>query len=76
MPTDMTCIQSTFTWHERGRIDFYIGTSFANCPAQELFDRKQWEIGWIEAFDQAEKREVRIAARAADTVLQRLRPKS
>jgi len=36
-----------FTWQERGKIDHLIGTFFADCPASDLFDRQEWEKGWL-----------------------------
>jgi len=61
-----------FTWEQRGWIDHSIGVTFANSPAPDLFEREAWEKGWLEAADEAHKREVRIASRAAQVVLARL----
>lgn len=58
-----------FTPYQRGKIDYAIGTSFAHCPATDLFDREQWEQGYIDAADEQQKREVRIAARVQSAVL-------
>jgi ribosome modulation factor len=51
-----------FTWEQRGRIDFIIGTLFSNCPAETLFERNQWEEGWQAAWFQEQKRVLRVSA--------------
>jgi len=62
-----------FDWQQRGKLDHALGTSFSNSPAPDLFERQEWEKGWLDAADEAHKRELRIASRAAQIVLQRLR---
>jgi len=49
-----------FIWEQRGRIDFIIGTSFGNSPAETLFERDEWEKGWQAGFEAAQRRILRV----------------
>jgi len=64
-----------FTWLQRGKIDHAIGVSFSESPAPDLFEREEWEKGWIAAEEQQQKLLVRIAATAGNRVLASMRRK-
>lgn len=57
-----------FTWHQRGAIDRILGIPFSESPAPDLFERDEWEKGWLAQDEYEQKLLVRIAATAADRV--------
>jgi len=61
-----------FTWYQRGQIDFMCGVSYGNCPAQTLFERDEWEKGWQEQYDSAEKRRVSVGAKTPASLFSRM----
>jgi len=44
-----TANANDFTWEQRGAVDYIIGVPFSGCQAESLFDRDEWEKGYIEA---------------------------
>lgn len=40
-----------FNWEQRGRLDFTCGIPFSQSPAPDIFQRDEWEKGWLLASD-------------------------
>lgn len=66
---------NAFTWYQRGQIDRMLGVPFSASPAPDLFEREEWEKGWIEQEAHTQSVLVRIAATAGNRVLANLRRK-
>lgn len=67
---------NSFTWFQRGAIDHTLGVTFSESPAPDLFEREEWEKGWLAAEERHQKILVRVAATASNRVLASLRRKS
>jgi len=65
-----------FTWKQRGAIDQLLSVPFNQSPAPDLFERGQWEEGWIESAKQEIERNVRVGQAAGELVLARLPKRS
>jgi len=63
------------TWQQRGALDRVIGVPFSASPAPDLFERDEWEKGWLLAEANQRKLLVRIAAEAGNRVLAAMRKK-
>lgn len=64
-----------FTWKQRGAIDCILHVPFSQSPAPDMFERQQWEEGWMEQYKRDADREMRIAATAGQRVLASMREK-
>lgn len=65
-----------FTWYQRGSIDYLIGVSFSASPAPDLFERDEWEKGWLAQAERERARRVRVTGNAEAVLRQGVRAHS
>jgi len=58
-----------FTWEQRGAIDNLLGVPYRTPPASDLFERQQWEKGWLAQEKRNNERDVHVAFKAVHRVL-------